>query len=382
MARRRIRLERGLYQDGAIFYACATPPGSRSAVWKSLGTVGKMEARRLRDEFAAEVSRGQLRESSQKRRRVTLMEVGDLWVDAQRALVAVGELSPRTLQGYELSVRRHLAPWFGNQPIRSISADDLVAWHADQRRSGAATWSIKGRWTALRGVLGHAVRHGMIDLNPADALTSRERPKPGPSSQRFLTEDEMRSLLDVSTGRYHVLIAILLFGGLRISEALGLVWGEVDFVTGHLRVRNQLARDGQRVRLKTPRSRRDVVVMQTLVAVLRRHRLASHRSRPADPLFATSSGSAMSARNAGRAFGRMAEKARIAGATPHALRHTYASLLIAQGRDPVYVSDQLGHANPAITMRIYAHLFRAAQQERDARDGLEAAYGRFLRPPR
>jgi len=50
MARKRVRIERGLYRDGAIYYACATPPGSRSAVWRSLGTVGKMEARRLRDE--------------------------------------------------------------------------------------------------------------------------------------------------------------------------------------------------------------------------------------------------------------------------------------------------------------------------------------------
>lgn len=64
--------------------------------------------------------------------------------------------------------------------------------------------------------------------------------------------------------------------------------------------------------------------------------------------------------------------------TPHALRHTYASLLIAQGRDPVFVADQLGHTSPAITLRVYAHLFRAAQQERNAREQLEAAYGDFL----
>jgi len=44
MARKRVRIERGLYRDGAIFYACATPQGSRSAVWRSLGPIGKMEA--------------------------------------------------------------------------------------------------------------------------------------------------------------------------------------------------------------------------------------------------------------------------------------------------------------------------------------------------
>ena len=69
----------------------------------------------------------------------------------------------------------------------------------------------------------------------------------------------------------------------------------------------------------------------------------------------------------------------MADVTPHALRHTYASMLIAQGRDPVYVADQLGHSTPVITLRTYAHLFRAAQQEATARDELEAAYRGLLR---
>jgi integrase len=352
-------------------YACATPPGSRSAVWRSLGRVGKMEARRLRDEFVAEVRRGRLRESSREQRRATFGDVAAAWLAAQQALVDVGELAPTTLVGYEISIRLHLTPRFGNRLIRTIAANDLVAWHANQRRSGAAAWSIKGRWNALRGVLGYAVRQDLLEANPADALTSRERPKPGGSRMRFLTEDEMRLLLDASAHRERVFVAVLLFGGLRIAEALGLTWGDVDLATGHLRIRYQLGRNGKRVDLKTAGSRRDVVVMDSLARLLRRHQLASRFRGPAEPLFSTSSGSAVSARNASRAFGRNVVNAGLAGVTPHALRHTFASMLIAQGRDPVFVADQLGHSSPAITLRVYAHLFRAAQQERDARDELE-----------
>ena len=54
-SKQRVRVERGLYRTGDRYYACATPPGSRSASWRSLGTVGLMEARRLRVRFAAEV---------------------------------------------------------------------------------------------------------------------------------------------------------------------------------------------------------------------------------------------------------------------------------------------------------------------------------------
>jgi len=263
-------------------------------------------------------------------------------------------------------------------PIRGITPNDLVAWHADQRRSGAAAWSIEGRWNALRGVLGHAVRRGLIPGNPADALTPRERPKPGGSSKRFLTEEEMRSVLDTASGRYRTLLAVLLFSGLRISEALGLVWRDVDLRTGHLRVRHQLARNGTRVRVKTAGSRRDVVVMDALASELRRHQLASPHSKPGDFVFATASGSALSSRNAGRALSRIAAEASMSDVTPHALRHTYASLLIAQGHDPVFAADQIGHASPAITLRVYAHLFRAAQQEQSARDQLQATYGNLL----
>jgi integrase len=197
-------------------YACATPAGSRTARWKSVGAVGVMEARRLRDDFVAEVRQGRLPSVA---RRVNFEAIAAEWLDAQRALVAVGELAPRTVDGYELSVRRHVVPFFGSRPIASISTNDLVSWHGAQRRSGAAAWSIKGRWNALRGVLSHAVRHGLIPANPADALTSREKPKPGPSRKRFLSDEEMADLLGASGGRYHALTALLLFSGLRISEA-------------------------------------------------------------------------------------------------------------------------------------------------------------------
>jgi integrase len=197
----------------------------------------------------------------------------------------------------------------------------------------------------------------------ADALKARERPKPGGSSKRFLTDEEMRLILDAASGRYRTLLAVLLFTGLRTSEALGLVWGDVDLRTGHLRVRHQLALSGRRVRVKTAGSRRDVVVMDSLARELRRHRLASPHSKPGDFVFATASGSALSSRNPGRALGRIAAEASMPDVTPHAVRHTYASMLIARGRDPAFVADQLGHASPAITLRVYAHLFRAVQQE-------------------
>jgi integrase len=60
------------------------------------------------------------------------------------------------------------------------------------------------------------------------------------------------------------------------------------------------------------------------------------------------------------------------------LRQTFASILIAKGYDPVFVARQLGHANAAITLKVYAHLFDAERHASEAREGLEADYGALL----
>jgi len=135
--------------------------------------------------------------------------------------------------------------------------------------------------------------------------------------------------------------------------------------------------------------------MPTLARILREHRLASPFSRDHDLVFATDLGTTVGHRNLAQrgldvATGARAERAAAKAGRPyeptgledvtfHALRHTFASLLIAQGRDPVFVSRQLGHADPSITLRVYGHLFQAARHASQARDELEREYGHLLR---
>ena len=113
--------------------------------------------------------------------------------------------------------------------------------------------------------------------------------------------------------------------------------------------------------------------MGELARELKRHRLASRFAAAGDLVFATETGRTVGHRNlTGRGLGKACERAELEGVTCHSLRHTFASILIDQGRDPVFVSRQLGHANPAITLRVYAHLFDAARHAREARAELDA----------
>lgn len=374
---RPVRVERGLYRAGRTYLACVTPEGSRQAVWKNLGETGIMEARRLRDEFVVETRR-----TAQPTRptRVTFDEVASEWLRAQQQRVRVGDLRQSTLEIYELGLRRHVVPEFGARQVRSISPDDLVAWHRRRQDEGYAADSIHAWWTPLRLVLGHAVRRGAMSSSPADKLMAHERPKVGPGRHRFLTRPEMQSLLSEARPPYRLAIATGLFAGLRLGEALGLVWRDIDEAGESIRVRAQMSRHGERLKLKTAAGSRDVILMPQLGEEYRKLRASSSFSADEDLVFASSRGNTIGHRNlAARGLEPASRRAGITGVTFHVLRHTFASLLIAQGHDPVFVSRQLGHANPAITMRVYAHLFDAARHGDDARRRLEAGYRDLLR---
>ena len=373
---RRVVIERGLYRAGDVWWACATPKGERTARWLRLGDVGIQEARRLRDEFAYKLNAGQV---PPRPRRLTVRELEADWFGHLDELKTNGELRPRTVDSYKDGVRLHFTPTLGSRQVTSITPDDLVDWHEKQRRSGAATWSVRARWMGVRGLFGYAARIGLVASNPCDLLVRRERPKPGKAKQRYLTAEEMSALLEHASGKASIVVPLLLFSGLRASEALGLVWGEIDFAGQGLRVRYQMSRKGERIPLKTDAGRRDVILMEELAQRLRRRRLAARFSQDSDLVLGNGVGKTLGYTRLLRAFSEASESAGLPGVTPHTCRHTFASLLIDQGATVEFVSEQLGHATTKTTWDIYVHLFRRGEHAETARQGLNAAFGPMLR---
>jgi integrase len=144
---------------------------------------------------------------------------------------------------------------------------------------------------------------------------------------------------------------------------------------------------------KTESAQRDVVIMPSLSKLLATHKLASRHSGADDHVFVSATGRALSWRNltgspktetkSGRGLRLALQRAGIVGDGKqrvrwHDLRHTYASLLIAQGADVVFVSRQMGHASPSITLSVYAHLFDGARHADRTRAALEDGFGAML----
>jgi len=339
-----------------------------------------------REALAVRVDRGE--EVAPTRR--TFEQVAKEFLSNFESLVEAGERSARTLERYRDHLDHHLLPSRGRREIQKITPSVIASFLREKRDAGLSPWSCKGMLTPLGRTFALAVRRGYINENPLRRLDADELPKGrNLHDARVLNRDELASLIERTPETYRPVIATLCFTGLRIQEALGLTWGDVDFERAVIRVRSQLTRatreePARRVRLKTKGSRRDIRLEPSLAALLRRHKLASSFSTDEDYVFATSHGTPFYYRNvASRGLAKAADAAGVnRDGLPklsfHDLRHTYGSHLVRQGLDVVRISRQLGHARPSITLDVYSHEFEEVAHADDVSAKLTAAFGGVL----
>jgi integrase len=327
---KRKRVERGIYRQEngtlGVYLVVAGKPRFK--------TVGRKlaDARRQRDLLSAKAQRGELLAPS----KLTFAELAESWVEGFAAQVAAEERSERTLENYRYHLDRHLLPLFGRRRLHEITTDDCARLIATLRTQGLAPKTIAGALVPLGRVLALALRRGYINDNPLRRLEASERPRIQRRDQRVLTHEEIDKLLAACLPRYRPFIASALYSGMRLSELLGLTWGEVDLGEGLIRVRYQLSRarvdkPARRVRLKTSNAVRDIPLLPQLAALLKRHKLASPHSGTHDYVFATALGTPLGYRNVERrGLRRAASNAGLnhEGDPPlrvHDLRHTFAS---------------------------------------------------------
>jgi integrase len=371
---RRVRVERGIYRNPSTggFEIQYTDETGRCRWQMATGDLTRARIERAE----AQIGYGRRGRGGGGRR--TFHDVAEEWLRAQT------HLRPRTAMHYATALDRHLYPRIGDCRIGSIDEDAIAKVISDLHAEGLSGWTIRGILVPLGRVLGYAARRKLIPTNPMRRLERNERPQVTPREMRLLTPDEIDSLLLAAKPAYRPILATAIFTGLRQGELLGLRWADVDFDNCVIHVRHQLDRFGHYAEPKTPKAVRAVILMPSLAKLLEQHKETSAYAEPTDPVFATSAGTPMYYRNVTRRG--LAEAMEAAGLNRegepklrfHDLRHTFASLLIAQGLNVVFISRQLGHSKASFTLDVYGGLFDRTEHARRATDGLEAAFSSVL----
>jgi integrase len=300
--------------------------------------------------------------------RQTLAQFLDLWL----ATVVKPTLAPKTHSSYAEIVRVHIVPALGPKQLAKVSAPDIAGLLKTKQDAGLSPRTVQYIRAVLRIALNRAVKWQLIIRNP---VTLTDSPKVRRQEVRPLTPEQARAFLAVAEGdRLEALYRVALALGLRLGEALGLSWDDVNLDAGTLRVRRSLQRIDGTLTLKEPKtekSRRTLTMPQTLTVALRQHRVRQLEERLAAGeawqdtklIFATSKGTPLEPSNVLKRFKALLRAAGLPEQRFHALRHCAASLLIAQGVPVKVVADILGHSQLATTSDLYAHIFPAAHQD-------------------
>jgi integrase len=296
---------------------------------------------------------------------------------------ARGDLGHRAYHNYKLQIRRHISPAFGRLKLSKLTAAHIQSLYAAKLRDGLKPSSVRYIHAVLHRALEQAVRFNLIPFNPAARV---DPPKIRQEEITPLDAEQARKFLHAARGnRFEALYVLSLTTGLRMGEALGLRWSDIDLDAGTLRVNRQVQRmrGGGGLVFSEPKnaSRRTLELPHRAVEALRSHRKkqAEEMLRATDYedsglVFATGKGTPIDAQNiVNRYFKPLLKRAELPDIRWHDLRHTYATLLLARGTHPTYVQKSLGHASVQLTLDRYSHWMPS--MGRNTAEGIDEALG-------
>lgn len=309
------------------------------------------------------------------------------WLESVEARVR-----PKTLEGYAYAVNRLILPHVGAIKLQALEPQHVVTMMRRLKADGRAPRSVGYSREVLCIALHDAKRWKLINVNVAD----REHVDPPRIPKRevdaYDAKEVAKILAAVVDTDDRVLLATIATFGLRIGEALGLKWKDLDLASGTLRivraVQRQQAKKGLVfTEVKTSRSRRGLLIPEGLVRVLQEHhrRQLQHKIRVKDVwqendlVFPSRIGTPQDPRNVLRALHVAEDRAELPRKGLHKLRSSAATILLTSGVPIDVVSDMLGHSSISFTAQTYIHyVVRRQEQAAKVMDGMILDSGALL----
>ncbi|MDY6793699.1 MAG: tyrosine-type recombinase/integrase [Actinomycetota bacterium] len=340
--------------------------------WKVAGP-REIDAKRLKSKTEKSIHEGTFREIENK----TFKELAGEWLKIKKK-----EIRPNTYVAYKSCVKK-LEKHIGDKKIKAIGpkeVDQLAGKLSDEDISAS---TVSRSLSILFSIFKKAVQWGYIPSNPAEYVKKPQVNKP---EVEYLEPEEVKRLLkaageldeiwgkkdhkrDYMTCRKALLMFACLTGA-RQSEILGLRWGDLDLEERRAYIR-QVLQGGKFYPPKSQAGRRVIDLPPVLVEELKTHRLRQAvelEQNPGDLVFTTSEGTPMDRRNATqRILEPSLTRAELRKVGFHALRHSYVSMLIAQGESVKTVQTLAGHSTARMTVDVYGHMLQDAGKAAAAR---------------
>ena len=352
----------------------------KDGLWSATVELGKgAGGKRLRKTLYGRTKREVLTKlgTEQEAIRKGTTTTGDLtvgeWLDQWLASLEPTGLKASTVRNYGEVVRYFITPHLGHIRLARLTPEDVENMGRSLAAAGRSTNSQRLARTILRRSLNQAERRGYVNRNVV-ALT--DAPHVEVAERPTLSADQAKQLLaELSGDPLHALYTVSIHTGLRQGEALTLRWSDVDFESGTIQVTGRSTGKARvRTEPKTDRSRRTVALTPQATEALRMQQVRQNLEGSAgtlDLVFTSSRGTALFDSNIRRHWQKVSSKLGLPPMHWHDLRHSAATIMLAQGVPIEVVSRVLGHASIRITADIYGHV--SPEAHREATDALARA---------
>ena len=290
------------------------------------------------------------------------------WLDIIKSSVAVP-----TFASYSTTVKKIVAPYFREKEVtlKNLTAKDIQEFYLSELERVSPS-SVIHYHANIHKALKYAVKIDLIDVNPADKV---ERPKKDRYVGSFYDADEVNALFEASKGsKLELPILFGAFYGLRRSEAIGLKWDAIDFDQNTITIRHTVTScdlDGKRVLVasdttKTKSSMRTlplVPFMRERLLTLKEEQQENRRlcgrsyiKEYLEYVCVNEIGDLIKPHYVTESFPKLLKTNGMRQIRYHDLRHSCASLLLANGVPMKQIQEWLGHSDFSTTANIYAHL--------------------------
>jgi integrase len=268
-----------------------------------------------------------------------------------------------TLETYRGHTQKHFET-LNPMKVNHITTVTLEKWITEKRAGGMHIMTLRRVLVTLNQILTYSVRHRYIDHNP---LKDTERPRArGEEKKRkgmqILTPDQIKALLDKTKDpKFKMLFMLAVFSGCRQGELLGLKWSDIIWDASQIHIQRSF-NFGQFFDVKTEGSDRLIDLGPAVMTELKKWKLACPKY-DLNLVFPSKSGTPIDRHHlVARHFAPTVKEAGLPKVRFHDLRHTFASLLIAQGENIKRIQTMLGHSKPTVTLDIYSHLIEPSNQ--------------------